>query len=221
MIVGPDWLRHCVAMSKRHGDALVTANARSFKKIRANKWQHPAVHKARHTDALKKVVVWESEQNPDCLGDAGPVDFGGHVWTLPRDALRHFFAEPQFTRASAEDIQLSHALRKHGIPTYCSGQDKATGLYALSSAYETMGKSSSWRKPFPQVSRELVFCQLMEAGFETVNCSNCDKATARQCVNEWTHALRQLPTWSDALQYPGLSTHRKGVRLNQPNSTQI
>lgn len=86
------------------------------------------------------------------------------MWFLPRDALRFYFAEQQYTRRSAEDIQLSFALQKHGIKTICAPKH-----IAGKKADDTFASFTNRKL---QIPRMLAFCELLEAGFRTQGCSD-------------------------------------------------
>eukprot|EP00038_Savillea_parva_P020735 m.32270 g.32270 ORF g.32270 m.32270 type:complete len:911 (-) comp4879_c0_seq1:154-2886(-) len=128
-------------------NALITANGRTI----------TGIVKA------KGPLGWAPRQDPDCKYGREEVDFGGHLWVLPRDALRHFFAQPQLTRRSGEDVQLSFALRQHGIRTFCTEtQSLVTDIPVSEAGGRTeVNRVSSWLHIELQFPRNLAFCELM------------------------------------------------------------
>jgi hypothetical protein len=181
-VLRPKCLAHFIQVSRAHDGGLVTENARSFTSINVR----------NDSD-----VVSVSQSN----WCGSPVDFGGHLWVLPRDHLRHYFAEPQFTRKSAEDVQLSFALQKHGISTTCGGQKYATQMPDATPQGEKGEKDlksfgSFFSKPL-QVARNLAFCQVMQAGLKPRDCKNCTPENIRKCLTYFHSQLKRLPKFTE------------------------
>jgi UDP-N-acetylglucosamine 2-epimerase (non-hydrolysing) len=174
-VLRPKCIATFIQISRAHNGSLVTENARNFKSIQVGNRRDPdAVHVHQG--------FW-----------CGPsVDFGGHIWVLPRDHLRHYFAEPQFTRKSAEDVQLSFALQKHGISTTCGGTEHANEMQQSKTV-----KTSSYMSQPLQVVRNLAFCQLMQAGFKPRNCKNCTPENIRKCITYFQSQVKRLPEFTE------------------------
>ena len=146
MLPKSQWLQYSIEYSRKNNNALVGANGRTFVKI---------------DETTHKVIErWNKR---------GVNDFVGHIWTLPRVFLRYFIESGLVTEHTGEDIQLAFALQKHGIksmrpPT----QGKKVAKDMKDFFYDKHAASRTNQSP-----RQLLFCQLFQAGFETIECKNC------------------------------------------------
>jgi len=159
--IGQSWLEHCIDLSRQNCDALVGANGRTFEYI----------HDSEHDYAVQ-------------YQRTGLNDFVGHTWTLKREHLRAYFAEPPVTYITGEDVQLAYALQKIGIktmkaPSYYFGGANANDIPGL-----FKNKFASYKKRRLQEVRQWLFCKLMEKGFRPLECKNCDRRSVESCVEQ-------------------------------------
>ena len=154
--LGKGWVQHCIETSRVHGDALVGANGRSIVSL-----------------------LYDASNYSRQIERDGENDFVGHTWTLKRQLLKLFLAEPPVTYVTGEDIQLSYALQKYGIKSV-----KAKHLdtaFARDTKFTT-DKHASFTKDNLQVVRQWLFCMLIKKGFRLLECENCDEVTANMCI---------------------------------------
>jgi len=105
IIPGADWLENCMNCMFTQPGLYVGVGNRLIKKEKEGQ-KRP----------------WFGWRNPN--DKIEEVDYGGHSWFLKSDWLRYFWAEKPVSMKNAEDIQLSFALQKNGIPTYCPPHPK-------------------------------------------------------------------------------------------------
>jgi hypothetical protein len=154
--VGNKWLEYSISESKKHGNALVGANGRIIRSI------SPSKYIEKHGQ---------------------PNDFVGHVWTLQRELIRYHIAQTQYTYVTGEDMQLSFALQKHGIISWLPIHHN-DGRYATDIKSFTSDENASYRNPETSKQRNWLTCTLVEHGFKTIECKNCDKDTAAKCIHK-------------------------------------
>ena len=166
VVVGRNWTHHCIAESKRNGDALVGANGRTILSILSEEGSDYSIQE-------------EME---------GRNDFVGHTWTLKREHLRLFLATPQLTYITGEDIQLSYALQLHGIISW-RAPNVGDG-FVRDSEFTSDRHASYTNKNFQEV-RQWLICKLLERGFRPIRCANCTTANVRICVEQFESRARE------------------------------
>ena len=158
IIAKSQWLEFSVDFSKKHGNALVAANGRTFIEI--------------YKDKVSK--------REELIGRN---DLGGHIWTLPREFLKYYLEMKMPTRYTGEDILISYALQKRGIDTMVpkmEGEKSAVNNY-------TFGNDKNSSHKTNQTPRMLLFCKLLKDGFETIKCKNCkDEHILNKCIKHFT-----------------------------------
>ena len=110
-----------------------------------------------------------------------------------RRTVRAFFAVPQETYLTGEDIQLSFALQQFDIPSIKADSIDEASAYDLESAADA---HASWSRADLQAVRYWLFCRLMLKGYRPIRCSNCDIETVRRCVTKLELNARALLTAS-------------------------
>mmetsp|Transcript_13458 Transcript_13458/g.34516 ORF Transcript_13458/g.34516 Transcript_13458/m.34516 type:complete len:784 (-) Transcript_13458:339-2690(-) len=175
----PKTLEAYTSESARKGGALITANGRSFVGITL----HPSGEVEVH-------------QNSQCFHGYTPVDFGGHLWVMPRDNLRHFFAMPQLTRRSAEDVQLSFALSQHGIETYCAETGAVNNIPQSQREGQSM-KVASWKSGRQQIVRRLAFCEVMLMGMNLTRGFRPRVKDLRACIKYHKMRIGMMPDFTE------------------------
>lgn len=159
VITGPDFVREAIRQSRENGDALMGTMGRCITAL---------PHESNGSQQV--------QQEP-CLGQN---DFVGHSWTLKRDHLRYYFAMRPFTYQTGEDIQLAFALQKNGIPAYLVHQGgKAT---MVDDKQLRTDENASFKRKDKNLVRNLLLCQVIQAGFDTLSCENCTPEAAEACV---------------------------------------
>ena len=160
----PEWLEYCIQFSKSHGNALVGAHGKVFVHIHDG-----------------EVIQRES---------FGRSDFVGHTWTLPRIFLRYFLESEMFTLHTGEDIQLSFALQKIGIQSW-KPVESGNRSVAVFKGYGNELNIASWKQN--QAPRQLLFCQILRAGFKPLHCSNCaDNRVTDSCIHNITKEAERV-----------------------------
>jgi hypothetical protein len=154
--VGNKWLEYSISESKKHGNALVGANGRIILTI------SPSKYIQKHGQ---------------------PNDFVGHVWTLQRELIRYYIAQTQYTYVTGEDMQLSFALKKHGIISWLPIHHN-DGRYAKDIESLIGDEHASYKNNKSTEQRNWLACTLVDHGFKLIECKNCDKDTAAKCIEK-------------------------------------
>ena len=165
IIVYKKWLEYSIQESKAHNDALVGANGRNVISIQPFKQK--------------------GESREGSVGD-----FVGHTWTLKRSLLRHYFAETQLTYATGEDMQLSYALKKHGIISWTPAKqsdDRRAGDMPQSG-----DRYASFKKPKTNNVRRWLVCSLILKGFDFQRCLDCTIESAQDCIGKEDKILKTI-----------------------------
>lgn len=171
----PGFLAACVKDSVAHGDALVGGNSRCFTELLSR--------------PTKGRFVREGTKNRE-----GFNDFVGHTWTLKRALLVHFLRDFPLSTASGEDIQLSFALQKVGIKTYYSG--KTSHNVVLNAAEDRT--VASYKQPETLLVRQYLFCKILAAGFEPLQCPTCkDPERIQSCLNYYRPLIIKMKRGDD------------------------
>jgi hypothetical protein len=176
LLVGPKWLEYVVSFISSHEDkVIVSSGGRNITSI----------------PDVRNQFDLEYDTSPNPKGraryEARPVDFTVQNHSLRRELLRHYLASPVYTYATGEDIQLNFALQRHGIQAYkLPPRGKWSNAYADadSGALGSEGKFASW-KTNPQEPRKWLLCKVIEQGFRTQTCTNCDTVTVRHCLDHF------------------------------------
>lgn len=157
-------IRHSINHSKSLGGALITGNGRIITSVVNNRMVQ--------------------------TGGFGRVDFGGHLWVLPRTHLRHYMSDPPITRRTSEDIQLSFSLLKRGILTYCGGQ--VTDI-----VWARLDAAASDTRQRLRIVRQYTMCMVVRRGFVPLQCRNCDTLTLDRCIDHNRELIKHLPAFSE------------------------
>jgi hypothetical protein len=169
VIAGPDWVKESVLQSKMHNDALMGGMGRCILSL---------------PDKLHKTSSAKQEPRP------GRNDFVGHAWTLKRDHLRHYFAFVPFTYATGEDMQLAFALQSNGIKTRMTQQHGKATLKDDRTLRKD--KNASFRRKDKNLIRTLLICQIIRAGFQTIDCENCNTDVADRCIEDLRAKVEEM-----------------------------
>lgn len=165
IIVYKQWLDYSIQESKAHNDALVGANGRNVISIQPFK-----------------------QKGESIKGSVG--DFVGHTWTLKRSLLRHYFADPQLTYATGEDMQLSFALKKHGVVSWTP--DRQTDDRRAGDMPQSGDIYASFKKPKTNNVRRWLVCSLILKGFDFKSCLDCTVKTAQDCIEKEDKILQTI-----------------------------
>ena len=182
---GKEWLKYCIQQSKIHGDALVGGNARMLGRIMS-----AAPNSSADVEqAFAKQIGFDGGSlqhgNRSLV-----VDFVGHSWTLKREHLRYFLGERQFTYTTGEDLQLSFALKKHGIETWFPRQ--AFPSQSLADFVDLAHDRHASHLNDKQIIRQLLYCQVLQAGLGPRNCTNCGQTNVNNCVDYFTRQMQRM-----------------------------
>lgn len=157
------WLENSVKLSLQNSNALIGANARNLRQI-----------------SLQGEIRQSNAE--------GFVDFVGHIWTVYREYLRFFLGDLQYTYTTGEDVQLSFSLQKRNISSMFSLVDmnveSPDTVDSASSVASYRTKDLKYH-----ATRNLLFCQLLHAGFKTKQCENCNSANIQKCINFYSKIL--------------------------------
>lgn len=178
--VGWKWISYAIDVSKKNNNALIGGNCRSFTEMLS-----PPKYKKKYAPLLRQSGKCK-KHNSTLV-----VDFVGHVWLLKRIFLRYYLGEQQFTYATGEDIQLSYALQKKGIVSISPYE---TDRDLQIKDYKNNMQHASFTNENLQIRRQLLFLELLQAGFKTQRCQNClDKTAIQKGIEYYTYLLQSLP----------------------------
>lgn len=162
VIPSSNFVEQSIKYSKEHGYGLVGANGRTFSSI---------------VNINKSGFVRRDSGVTQINDIEGRVDFVGHIWTLPRPLLKYYISQKVFTHSTGEDIQLAYALQKQNIYSY----NLPKKLASVTDLENGADQHASWRKD--QSPRELLFCEIIKDGFQTIQCKDClDVAKINKCI---------------------------------------
>lgn len=167
------WLEKNIQFSIQHSNALTGGNARNFKKIRSD-------------GQIEQAASESSHPTPE-----GYVDFVGHVWTLRREYIRFFLADIQYTYYTGEDIQLSFSLQKRNIPSFFAG--RSYNMHNPDTRHSSDKDATFRTKDLKyHYTRNLLFCQVLQAGFKPRSCENCNSENIEKCIQYYTNMLNKI-----------------------------
>ena len=110
----------------------------------------------------------------------------GHSWTFKTEYARYLWGRKQFSFATAEDLQFSYALQRHGIGTVLSNEVNLGNLNDVTSKVASM-----WNQTL-QTSRQRIFCEVILDGFRTKNCNNCSPGLLKDCIQHFVRVNREM-----------------------------
>jgi UDP-N-acetylglucosamine 2-epimerase (non-hydrolysing) len=157
------WLERSVELSLQNSDALVGAHAYNVREI------------------TSEGVVLRTHAH-------GFVDVVGHIWTLRREYIRFFLGDLQFTYTTGEDIQLSFSLQKRNILTVFMLKNMGVKTPDTSDSGSAVA-SYKTTDPKYHATRNLLWCQVIKAGYQTRQCDTCNAVNIDACIRYYTGVI--------------------------------